>query len=196
MIPQAQDTPLVLASASPRRRALLAAIGARFEAVPVSIDETPGQGEAPEPYVRRVAGNKAQAARALRPDRWILAADTVVDVDGTILTKPADAETARGMLLLLSGRMHRVLTAVWLMAPDGTPHVDDTVVSHVHFRPLASHEIDAYIATGEPFDKAGAYAVQGFGGRFVQRVEGSFTCVVGLPMELVTEALSSRGILG
>lgn len=186
---------LVLASASPRRRALLDRMGARFAAVAVDVDERPRADEAPEAYARRVARTKAEAGRRQRPGAWILAADTVVEIDGCILGKPADPAAARSMLSRLSGRTHRVLTAVALMAPDGSVDVDELVVSRVRFRLLSSRDIDAYVATDEPWDKAGAYAVQGLARRFVERVEGSYTGVIGLPVEVIGHALRTRGIL-
>jgi septum formation protein len=196
MVPQADGNPLVLASASPRRRTLLAEIGARFEAFGLDIDERPIPGEEATVYARRVAGAKARAAVPLRPGKWILGADTVVEIDGAILGKPPDAAAARDMLSRLSGRTHRVITAVTLIGPDGVTQLDEAVVSQVRFKHLAAQEIDAYLLTGEPFDKAGAYAVQGLGGRHVESVEGSYSSVVGLPLELVKEALIKRGLLG
>ena len=195
MLPQAGHAPLVLASASPRRRTLLAEIGVRFESITVAVDERPLPNERAEPYARRVAREKAHAAVAVRPNTWILAADTVVSIDGLILGKPADSTAARAMLARLSGRTHRVLTAVVLLAPDRTVDVDEAVVSRVRFRQLPAREIDQYIATGEPFDKAGGYGVQALGGRLVEDVDGSFSSVVGLPIELVKEILGARGLL-
>lgn len=194
--PQAERILLVLASSSPRRRALLEEIGARFEVVAQEIDEAAMPGEPPRSYARRVAAAKARAVRLVRPGKWLLAADTVVEIDGDILGKPADAAAARLMLSRLSGRTHRVLTAVVLMAPDDTVHVDEVVTSRVRFRAMETHEIEAYVATREPFDKAGAYAVQGIGGGFVDSIRGSYSSVVGLPLELVREALASRKLLG
>jgi septum formation protein len=134
--------------------------------------------------------------RPVRPGRWLLAADTVVEIDGDILGKPADTAAARQMLSRLSGRNHRVLTAVILLAPDDTVQLDEVVTSRVRFREIEPREIDAYVATAEPFDKAGAYAVQGMGGAFVESIDGSYTSVVGLPLELVREALTAHGLLG
>jgi len=138
---------------------------------------------------------KAQAARGAWPGAWLLAADTVVEIDGHILGKPENQAVARHMLSRLSGRGHRVLTAVTLVGPDETVHLDEVVTSHVRFRRIDAHEIEAYVATGEPLDKAGAYAVQGLGGRFVESVEGSFSSVVGLPMEVVRAALADHDLL-
>lgn len=190
-----QEPPLVLASGSPRRRALLEQIGARFATLAVDVNEQPQAGEPAAAYARRMAREKADAGLRLRPEAWILAADTVVEIDSLILGKPNDASAARAMLARLSGRTHRVLTAVRLLAPDGTVHVDELVVSRVQFLPLSNQDIDAYVATDEPWDKAGAYAVQGLARRFVERVEGSYSGVVGLPLEVVAAALRTRGIL-
>jgi septum formation protein len=195
MITQAGRTPLVLASASPRRRALLTDLGATFTATAVSVDESTRPGEQAPDYVRRVAMRKARAAHRAHADSWILAADTTVEVDGFILGKPPDVAAARAMLARLSGRTHRVLTAVVLLAPGGRIEVDEVVTTQVRFRRLAEPEIDSYVATPEPFDKAGGYGVQGEARRFVEDVTGSYTAVVGLPMELVESALRSRGLL-
>jgi len=195
MVPQADGNLLVLASASPRRRTLLTEIGARFEALSLNIDERPIPNEEAIAYARRLAGEKARAAVPIRPGRWILGADTVVEIDGTILGKPLDAAAARDMLSRLSGRTHRVITAVTLIGPDGTVELDEAVVSRVRFKRLAAQEIDDYLMTGEPFDKAGAYAVQGLAGRYVESIEGSYSSVVGLPLELVKETLAKRGLL-
>jgi septum formation protein len=193
--PQEAEPLLVLASASPRRRALLTELGVTFDVVASPVDERPSPGEAAAPYAQRMARAKAAAGRAQRPAAWILAADTVVEIDGCILGKPPDHDAARAMLALLSGRTHHVLTAVVLLDQGGEALLDRVVVSHVHFDPLSPTEIEAYIATGEPFDKAGAYAVQGIGSRHVARVDGSYTCVVGLPMELVSDTLRANGLL-
>jgi septum formation protein len=187
--------PLVLASASPRRRALLADLGVTFTATAVRVDESARPGEQAPGYVQRVAMRKARAAYRSHAKAWILAADTTVEVDGFILGKPPDAAAARAMLTRLSGRTHRVLTAVVLLAPGGRVEVDEVVTAQVRFRRLAEQEIESYVTTPEPFDKAGAYGVQGEARRFVEDVTGSYTAVVGLPMELVESALRSRGLL-
>jgi septum formation protein len=161
----------------------------------VDVDERSLPGEHPAAYARRVATAKARAAHASSPGSWVLAADTIVEVDGCMLGKPAGIDSARAMLWRLSGRTHRVLTGVALLTPRGALDLDDVVTSQVRFRRLRHPEIEAYLATGEPFDKAGAYAVQGLGGRFVEAVEGSFSSVVGLPVELVSAALRARGLL-
>ena len=202
----AQDV-LILASASPRRAELLSAAGIAFEVRPAQIDETPWQGEDARAYASRVAGEKARAVAALHPGQPVLAADTVVVVDGEILGKPADAEDAKRMLRLLSGRTHEVLTAVVLIpGNDGpaeflTPPVEGdsgflaVEVTTVEFAAIDMAEIDWYVATREPSDKAGAYAIQGFASRFVTRIEGSYSNVVGLPVALVYAMCTRAGIL-
>jgi len=172
--PLARRPDLVLASGSPRRRELLEGLGVRFKVRPVDLDESPLPGEAPGDYVLRLAIEKA-AAR-VEPGELVLAADTTVVVDGEILGKPRDDEDARRMLRLLAGREHAVLTGIAL---GKAAEVDETLV---RFAPLSEAEIDWYVATGEPRDKAGAYAIQGLGSLFVDGVEGSYSNVVGLPI--------------
>lgn len=181
--------PLVLASASPRRRELLDQIGVRYEVAPVAIDETPGTGEAPDLYVLRMARQKALTCQKgwHEPGRIFLGADTTVVVDGQILGKPADAEHARAMLSRLSGREHQVMSGVALAAPSAVR--ERVVASRVRLRPLSTAEIDNYVATGEPLDKAGAFGVQGRGAALVAELIGSYTAVVGLPLEAVTDLL-------
>lgn len=167
---------LVLASASPRRRALLAAAGVDVDVRPADVDETWFPGEAPRAYALRVAREKA---RAVDGDR-VLAADTVVALDGGVLGKPRDVEEARAMLAALSGREHHVYTAVVLRDAHRERH--RVVSTRVRFRPLQPRDLDWYVATGEPFDKAGGYGIQGHGGTLVDRLAGSYTNVVGLPL--------------
>lgn len=183
---------LILASASQRRVALLSERGYAFLAVPADADESVIGEEAAEAYVRRVALLKARAVQASRPDDVILAADTTVVVDGDMLGKPEGDDDARRMLARLSGREHVVLTGVAVVS--GVRAATTVVSSTVRFRPLTSADLDWYVATGEPADKAGAYAVQGLGGRFVEAVEGSYSNVVGLPMDEVTRLLEAAGI--
>ena len=177
---------LILASASPRRAEILRNAGFRFEVQPAHVDETPLPGEAAEAYVQRVATAKAAAAatslEANASRAVVIGADTVVVVDGRILGKPADAADARRMLKLLSGRDHDVLTGLsFLTMPTGaeTVRVESTRVS---FLPLSDEGIEDYLLTGEPFDKAGAYGIQGIGGRFISRIEGCYFNVMGLPI--------------
>lgn len=183
---------LILASASQRRVALLSERGYAFRAVPADADESVVGAETAEAYVRRVALLKARAVRASRPDDVILAADTTVVVDGGMLGKPEGDDEARRMLARLSGRAHIVLTGVAVVC--GAREATAVVSSTVRFRPLTPADLDWYVATGEPADKAGAYAVQGLGGRFVEAVEGSYTNVVGLPMDEVARLLDAAGV--
>jgi len=186
-------TVLVLASASPRRADLLREAGIAFQAAPAHIDEAEGFGELPESYVGRLAREKAEAVWRARPGSYVLGADTTVVVDDAILAKPADAADAARMLRLLSGRAHRVLTGVCLLGPSGFSRAA-VVSTTVTFGRLSEADIAWYVATGEPLDKAGAYAVQGGASRFVQRIDGSFSNVVGLPMELVGGWCRAAGI--
>jgi septum formation protein len=173
-------TRLVLASGSPRRRDLLAELGVEVEIRPVNVDERVMPGEEPEGYVRRVALAKAQA-RA-RPGELVIAADTVVLLDGDILGKPNDAADARFMLARLSGREHVVLTGVAVADPATSRVLWELVRSRVVLAGLSAEEIDWYVATGEPLDKAGSYAIQGLGALFVAAVDGNYSNVVGLPL--------------
>lgn len=185
---------LVLASASPRRSELLRAAGIAFEALAVDIDETPLADERPEAHVRRLAEQKARTAYARRPDAAVLGADTTVVVDDRILGKPRDADDAAAMLRLLSGREHQVLTAVCVITAAA---VVEVACTRVWFSTLSDQEIAWYVASGEPMDKAGAYAIQGLASRFVTRIEGSYSNVVGLPVDLVYRLLTeSSPIMG
>lgn len=186
---------LILASASPRRKELLSRLGIPFAVVPSDVPEVPLAGEAPASFVRRVASDKARAIAAAYPGLWVLGADTVVVIDAEILGKPVDAAEARAMLTRLSGRRHQVLTGVALVAADGRLCAETAVETAVAFRPLLADEIERYIASGEPFDKAGAYAIQGGAGAFVEGVEGSYSNVVGLPIEEVQVILVAHGLL-
>src|SRR5688572_6254326 len=189
---------LVLASASPRRADLLRAAGIAFDVLVGNVDESVLPGETAERHVRRLAEAKARAVIARAGKRAVLAADTVVVVDGTILGKPADNRDAKRMLQLLSGRRHQVMTGVVLAHEPAKagPHADaDVAVTTVEFSPLMDAEIDWYIASGEPADKAGAYAIQGLASRFVTRINGSYSNVVGLPVALVYRMCAQAGIL-
>ena len=177
---------IVLASQSPRRSDILRQAGIPFVARPANVDEAARPGESPHDYVRRVARDKALAAAAATGD-IVLGADTTVVVDGEILGKPADSADAARMLGLLAGREHQVLTGICLRR--GDEMIIDCTTTRVWFRPLTRAEIAQYVATGEPMDKAGAYAIQGLAAKFVERIEGSYTNVVGLPIELVQQML-------
>jgi len=188
---------LVLASGSPRRRELLAGLGVAFTVRPVDLDETPRPGEAPRAYVLRLAIEKAAAgaARAAGDAReLVLAADTTVVLDGEILGKPADAADARRMLGRIAGREHTVLTGVALHEPAGGARRVATVeTSRVRMVPMSAEEIAGYVATGEPLDKAGSYAVQGLGALFVEAVCGNYTNVVGLPLPATRRLFAELG---
>ena len=173
---------LILASRSPRRSELLHNAGIPFIVKPADIDETPRQGELAAEYARRIADDKALAVEA-GPEDTVLAADTVVEIDGRILGKPTGAADAERMLRLLSGHYHQVLTAICLRSPRGM--VRDSAVTRVWFIQLTDAEIRAYAASGEPMDKAGGYAIQGLASKFIRRIEGSYSNVVGLPVCLV-----------
>lgn len=179
---------LVLASRSPRRAELLDRGGFSFDVVPADVDERPLAGEHPSQHVARVAAEKAAVVARRYPDRVVVAADTVVVVDGQVLGKPTDDADAIRMLRLLAGRAHEVMTAVVVRRRDHVVSAADR--TWVYVAPLSNEAISSYVASGEPRDKAGAYAIQGLASRFVDRIEGSFTNVVGLPMELLTQLLS------
>lgn len=185
---------LYLASGSPRRRELLTQIGVPFVPLSVAIDETPAPDETPAAYVERLARGKAAAGLASLSDRQavVLGADTTVVLDGRILGKPGERAEALAMLQALGGREHEVLTAVALAAV-GRSAVR-VVRSRVAFRPLTSAEAEAYWATGEPLDKAGGYAIQGFAAVFVSGLEGSYSAVVGLPLCETAQLLAEFGI--
>ncbi len=178
--------PLVLASASPRRAEILRAVGWPHEVCPANADETARTGEEPVAYVERLARAKAEAVAALYPGSLVLGADTVVIADGSILGKPRDEEDARRMLGQLSGKWHEVLTGVALICAGEAAR---SSVAHertrVRFAALTEAEIDWYVATGEPADKAGAYAVQGRAALFIEEIAGDYWNVVGLPVRLV-----------
>jgi septum formation protein len=180
--------PIVLASASPRRAELLRAAGIEVEVLPAHIDETARKGEPAAAYVRRIADAKARAVAARVPDGIILAADTTVVVDEIMLGKPEDDADAKRMLRMLSGRSHEVLTAVSVGRAGGAV-LTEIERTAVEFAAMTEFEIDWYVETGEPRDKAGAYAIQGYASRFVARIDGSYSNVVGLPIALVYEIL-------
>jgi septum formation protein len=180
---------LILASRSPRRSELLTAAGISFEVLAADIDETSHVNEAPAAYVERLAIEKARAVLALRPAARVLGADTTVTIDGQILGKPTDEADARRMLRLLSGRPHEVLTGVALVSAAGVRSAVDT--TRVWFAPMTDEDISWYVATGEPVDRAGAYAIQGFASRFIPRIDGSYSNVVGLPVALVSSILKA-----
>jgi nucleoside triphosphate pyrophosphatase len=199
----------VLASESPRRREILQSLGIRFRVRPSGIAEQILPDEAPEPAAARLAREKAQAAAALAGGAAVLSADTIVLLGSAVFGKPRGDREARSMLERLSGRWHDVITAVCLLGPASVAGVRDgkgigdrrsmlqrTCRSRVLFAPLSRSEIDWYISTGEHRDKAGAYAVQGMGARFIEAIDGSFTNVMGLPARTVYEMLLEAGLEG
>jgi septum formation protein len=173
---------LVLASQSPRRAEILRQAGIPFVVRLAPVDETPLPAETPEDYVRRLAEAKARAVPA-DADEIVLGADTTVVVDQEILAKPADGPDARRMLAILSGRRHEVMTGICLRR--GDEQICDHAVTAVWFAPMSERQIDEYVASGEPMDKAGAYAVQGAASKFIPRIEGCYYNVMGLPVALV-----------
>jgi len=183
---------LILASASPRRQELLARVGLRFAVTAAQVDENLLPSEGAKAAAQRLAGLKARAVER-RPGQAVLAADTLVVLGPDILGKPADAFQAAEMLRLLSGREHQVVTGFCLRDDQG--QASGLGLSIVRFRELRPAEIAAYVASGEPLDKAGAYAVQGLGAALVSEVGGSYTNVVGLPLAAVLELMLSRGII-
>ncbi|MEZ5332902.1 MAG: Maf family protein [Thermoanaerobaculia bacterium] len=187
-----RSAPLVLASASPRRLDLLTRIGLRPEVRPAHVDETPQAGEPAEVYVERLAGEKARAVA--RPGEVVLAADTTVVVDGRLLGKPESDEDARAMLAALSGREHSVLTGVALLATDGDRLASALSSTRVRMRALSPGWISWYVATGEPADKAGGYAIQGLGALLVASIEGDYETVVGLPLALLPGLFERLGL--
>jgi septum formation protein len=184
--------PLLLASASPRRREMLERVGVPLEVRAADIDEAWHDGEDPAAYVARIAREKARAATR-RPGQWVLAADTTVTIDGKILAKAADGDEAAAMLRLLSGRVHQVITAVTIL---GDATQDLVVSTDVVVSPLSETEIAGYVASGEWRGKAGAYAIQGIAAAFVREVRGSVTNVIGLPLAEVLDVLRALGAPG
>jgi septum formation protein len=184
---------LLLASKSPRRREILQNAGIPFEVRPAEIHESHSDHEPPEDYVRRLAREKAEAVAAASGD-IVLGADTVVVVDEHVLEKPNDAADACRMLRLLSGRDHFVITGICLRSPDRL--IIDSERTMVRFAPLTDEEIEDYVQSGEPMDKAGAYAIQGLASKFVERIEGCYFNVVGLPVAKVYRLLKEIGAYG
>lgn len=194
---------LILASASPRRQELLRAAGIAITVQPTSIPEVPLEGEAAKAFAERLAHEKAWAVFKERPSEFVLGADTVVVVDKEILGKPRNPADAERMLRLLSGRTHKVITAVCVMGPQtaAAPEAKNesalgdtrSETTEVTMSAISDEEIRAYIATGEPMDKAGAYAIQGMASRWIPRIEGDYSNVVGLPVALVYRMLKEVG---
>lgn len=186
---------IVLASASPRRSELLESAGLVFRVAPADIDETPLPDEEPVDHVLRLAEEKAKASSERTEGRFFLGADTIVLCDGEIMGKPKDADDAERMLKKLSGVPHEVVTGFAIYDKQRTGAVREAVRTKVYFKKLRDEEIASYIATGCPFDKAGAYAIQGGAAHMVQKIDGSYTNVVGLPLCEVVEQLRVLGAL-
>jgi len=188
---------IVLASASPRRRELLSQVGIKFQIVPSKADESLLTDETPEAHVVRLSCDKAMevANRPEQQGRWFIGSDTVVVCDGDILGKPVDAAEAKLMLRRLSGRSHRVISGYAVYDRQTSRTISAAITTKVFFKDLTSREIEGYIASKEPFDKAGSYAIQGIGSFMVPRIEGSYTNVVGLPLCEVIAALEELGAI-
>ena len=190
-----RENPLILASVSPRRRDILTQIGIPFESVGSRIDETVLKKMRPTEFACLMATRKAESAQKVHERRWILGADTLVVINKRIFGKPRDDHDCRTMLGDLSGKRHRVITAFCILGPNGNkPHLD-AVATRVDVKELSALEIEAYIETGEPFGKAGAYAIQGIGAFMVEGIGGSYTNIVGLPVCEVVRALLACGAL-
>jgi septum formation protein len=183
--------PLVLASASPRRQALLAQLRLSFLVDPADVDESVRPGESPRTYVQRLAQQKAVAVSHRHPGKVVLGADTTVTLDGDVLGKPKNAEEALAMLSRLTGRTHRVITAV---ATAGPTNAVQAVETRVTFADASWEALDFYARSGEPLDKAGAYALQGLGGFLVERISGSHSNVIGLPLVETVALLQAAGV--
>jgi septum formation protein len=188
------DNPLILASASPRRKRLLDQIRLPFKCVPGHVDEHEPIAN-PEALCQRLALKKASQVRAEFGPAWVLGADTVVVVESRILAKPGDEREAVDMLRQLSGREHRVITGFAILPPSGPPAHSESVTTFVRVRELSAMEIRSYVSTGEPFGKAGGYAIQGIGAFMVETLSGSYTNVVGLPLCALVKALLQIGAL-
>jgi septum formation protein len=188
---------LILASASPRRQELLRSAHIDFAVQPTNVTEVPEAGESPDRCAKRLAYEKALAIATLRPDALVLGADTIVVVQNEMLAKPADEKDAERMLRLLSGRSHQVITGVCLMGRSRTKQRFEDVRSEattVTMQPLSDEEIRFYARSGEPMDKAGGYAIQGIASRWISRIEGDYSNVVGLPVSLIYRMLREHGV--
>lgn len=182
---------IILASASPRRSELLTQMGVPFIVQPAHIDESTRASEAPGDYVERLAREKALAVSAHFPGKWVLGSDTSVVLDAEVLGKPSNQSDAEAMLARLSGKTHQVMTGIALARDDRCE--SRLVTTEVCFRVLSKSEITAYAASGEPMDKAGSYGIQGLGGIFVKEIKGSYSAVVGLPLQETAALLADAG---
>jgi len=191
-----EDPVLILASKSPRRRYLLEKAGLSFSVIPSDIDETTVPLSPPEVYVRVLSEAKAESIAKRYPEKWVIGADTIVLKDGAVLGKPGSIDEARSMLKQLSGQTHEVFTGYSIVCKAKNRKFSETVQTEVFFKNLTHEEIEWYIHTKEPFDKAGAYAIQGLGTFLVKRINGSYTNVVGLPVCEVIEFLIKEGVVG
>lgn len=180
---------LILASASPRRKALLSDLGIHLKIVSNEIPEIPKPGESPVSFSRRMAREKSERVSAAHPQQWVLGADTVVVLENKLFGKPKNLREAKRFLQTLSGKTHQVITSFCLRNRVLDRERTQSVATRVSFKPLSTDEIDWYVRTGEPMDKAGAYAIQGKGAFCVKKIQGSYTNVVGLPVTEVLEAL-------
>lgn len=186
---------LILASASPRRKELLKLIGLNFEIIPSDVDETFLKGETPKGHTLRLSEEKALSIAGRNPDAWVLGADTIVIINREVLGKPVAVDEAREMLSKLSGREHTVITGFCLTRKNADVMVKDAIESTVVFKEIPEDEIEWYVRTKEPYDKAGGYAVQGMGAFFIKEIHGSYTNVVGLPLCEVMETLKEIGAI-
>ncbi|HJQ39197.1 MAG TPA: Maf family protein [Thermoanaerobaculia bacterium] len=187
-------TTFILASASPRRRELLTSLGLDFDVIPSHVPEVHQEGEAPEEYVARLSRDKAHALAVQYPARWVIAADTTVLLGEQLLEKPVDERDAVRMLGTIAGKTHVVYTGVTLEHAETNYRDTRVAESEVRMLPLSPREIEWYVATGEPLDKAGAYAVQGIGAMFIDSIHGSYTNVVGLPLATLFQMMRKAGI--
>lgn len=195
MIKPVKNSRLILASKSPRRRYLLEQAGLEFSVIPSSFEENSIPRSSPEFYVKRLAEAKAKDISQKYPDSWVIGADTIVLIDNTMLGKPGSRSEARKMLRSLSGKTHQVLTGYCICCEATGRFFSETIKTDVCFKELTGLQIDWYINSGEPFDKAGAYAIQGIGTFLVKRIHGSYTNVVGLPVCEVLEFLINEGVV-
>ena len=193
--PVSRKNPLILASLSPRRKDILTQIGVPFQSVGSRVGEAARKRMKPEDFACLMATRKAESVKQVYRRRWILGADTLVVIKKTIFGKPKNAQECRSMLLDLSGKRHRVITGFCILEPGGNRTHLEAVSTRVTVKELSELEIEAYIQTAEPFDKAGAYAIQGIGAFMIEGIEGSYTNVVGLPVCEVVRALIICGAL-